>query len=60
MEELTLEGVSSKAFLVLSFDDKVPKGKVEFHKDFFATGEYRLVGLLPWIMREDGFTTWAK
>ncbi|MDP3449420.1 MAG: N-acetyltransferase [Anaerolineaceae bacterium] len=37
--EFTLEGVPSEAFFALSFDGKMPKGKVEFHKAFFATGE---------------------
>ena len=38
-DEFTLEGVPAEAFFALSFDGKMPKGKVEFHKAFFAMGE---------------------
>ncbi|MBA3075229.1 MAG: N-acetyltransferase [Anaerolineae bacterium] len=37
--EFMLEGVPSEAFFALSFDGKMPKGKVTFHNAFFATGE---------------------
>lgn len=37
-DEFTLEGVPPEAFFALSFDGKMPKGKVAFHQAFFATG----------------------
>jgi putative acetyltransferase len=36
--EFTLAGVPSEVFFALSFEGKMPSGKVEFHKAFFATG----------------------
>lgn len=38
-DEFTLEGVPAEAFFALSFDGRMPKGKVMFHEAFFATGE---------------------
>lgn len=38
-DEFTLEGVPAEAFFALSFDGRMPKGKVSFHDAFFATGE---------------------
>lgn len=38
-DEFTLEGVPPEAFFALSFDGRMPKGKVAFHDAFFATGE---------------------
>ncbi len=38
-DEFTLDGVPAEAFFALSFDGRMPKGKVLFHEAFFATGE---------------------
>ena len=36
--ELVHEGIPQEVFLALPFNEKVPKGTVEFHKSFLATG----------------------
>ena len=36
--ELFHEGVPQEVFVVLPFNKKVPKGTIEFHKSFLATG----------------------
>ena len=36
--ELVHEGVPQEVFLVLPFNKKVPKGTIEFHEGFLATG----------------------
>jgi putative acetyltransferase len=37
--ELSLEGVPPEVFFVLSFDGKIPRGRVEFHPAFLAQGD---------------------
>jgi putative acetyltransferase len=36
--ELVHEGIPQEVFLALPFNEKVPKGTIEFHKSFLATG----------------------
>jgi putative acetyltransferase len=36
--ELVHEGIPQEVFLALPFNEKVPKGNVEFHNSFLATG----------------------
>jgi putative acetyltransferase len=36
--ELIHEGIPQEVFLALPFNKKVPKGTIEFHKSFLATG----------------------
>jgi putative acetyltransferase len=36
--ELVHEGIPQEVFLALPFNEKVPKGTIEFHKGFLATG----------------------
>ena len=36
--ELIFEGIPQEVFVVLPFNKKVPKGTIEFHKSFLATG----------------------
>ena len=36
--ELVHEGIPQKVFLALPFKEKVPKGTIEFHNSFLATG----------------------
>jgi len=36
--ELVHEGIPQEVFLALPFNEKVPKGTIEFHKSFSATG----------------------
>ncbi len=36
--ELISEGIPQEVFVVLPFNEKVPKGTIEFHKSFLATG----------------------
>jgi putative acetyltransferase len=36
--ELVHEGIPQEVFLVLPFNEKVPKGTIEFHEGFLATG----------------------
>lgn len=38
IEGLVYEGVPQEVFFVLSFDGKIPQGKVMFHEGFDATG----------------------
>lgn len=38
ISDLTLEGVPPRNFLALPFGENRPKGSVEFHKAFSATG----------------------
>ena len=38
-DEFTMEGVPPEAFFALSFDGKMPKGKVMFHQAFFVGSE---------------------
>ena len=36
--ELIHEGIPQEVFLALPFNEKIPKGTIEFHKSFLATG----------------------
>jgi len=36
--ELVHEGIPQEVFLALPFNEKVPKGTIEFHESFLATG----------------------
>ena len=36
--ELVYEGIPQEVFLALPFNEKVPKGIIEFHKSFLVTG----------------------
>ena len=36
--QLVHEGIPQEVFLALPFNEKVPKGTIEFHKSFLATG----------------------
>jgi putative acetyltransferase len=36
--ELVHEGIPQEVFLALPFNEKVPKGTIDFHKSFLATG----------------------